>query len=69
MKNWKTTLGAIATAMVMVGDAILKLTDGDPNTNPDVKLFLVNAGLIYAAIAAKDADDKGDGPGKTTATP
>lgn len=55
--------------MVMVGDAILKLTDGDPNTNPDVKLFLVNAGLIYAAIAAKDADDKGDGPGKTTATP
>lgn len=68
MKNWKTTLGAVGAALVIVGDTLMSLTDDNPNTNPDIKMILINAGLIYAAWAAKDADND-DGPGKAKATP
>lgn len=68
MKNWKTSLGALGAALIIVGDSLVSLTDDNPDTNPDIKLILINAGLIYAAFAAKDADND-DGPGKGKVTP
>ena len=68
MKNWKTSLGALGAALIIVGDTLVSLTDNDPNTNPDIRIILINAGLIYAAFAAKDADND-DGPGNGKVTP
>lgn len=60
--NWKTTLGAIGTILVLVGDSLKAITDNDPTTNPDIKLILATGGLVWAALFAKDADN-GDGNG------
>ena len=62
--NWKTSLGALGTILVLVGDSLKAITDNDPATNPDFKLILASAGLIWAAFFAKDAD-KGDDSGGT----
>lgn len=68
MKNWKTTLGAVGAALVIIGDTLMSVTDDNPDTNPDVKMILINAGLIYASWAAKDADNDDD-PVKGKVTP
>ena len=59
--NWKTSLGALGTILVLVGDSLKAITDNDPATNPDIKLILASAGLIWAAFFAKDADNGGNG--------
>jgi hypothetical protein len=58
--NWKTTLGALGTILVLAGDSLKAVTDNDPTTNPDIKLILATAGLVWSALFAKDAtDDEG----------
>lgn len=57
--NWKTTLGALGTVLVLAGDSIKAIADSDPATNPDWKLILATAGLVWSALFAKDADDEG----------
>jgi hypothetical protein len=55
--NWKTTLGALGTILVLAGDSLKAITDNDPTTNPDIKLILATAGLVWSALFAKDATD------------
>ena len=57
--NWKTTLGALGTILVLVGDSLKAVADNDPTTNPDWKLILAASGLVWSALFAKDASDEG----------
>jgi len=63
LKNWKTTLGAVGTLLVLVGDTLKAVTDNDPATVPDIKLILATGGLVWAALFAKDIDDKDESAG------
>lgn len=57
LKNWKSTIGGIGAAMVLVGTALKVFADGDPSNDSAAFVAMVS-GLwaLYQGTVSRDAD-------------
>lgn len=58
MKNKKTTIGGLLSAIAVVLGQVSALFDGDPTTNPEWTLVVGAIGIAWAFFKSKDADEE-----------
>ena len=54
--NWKTTLGGVGVVLTAIGVALNRAFDGDPETNVQIELLVVEIMAGLALIFARDGD-------------
>jgi Flp pilus assembly protein protease CpaA len=56
VKNWKTTVAGILTAVIALSSAVKAMIDGDPLTNPDWPVVIGAITVAIGLLLAKDAN-------------
>lgn len=63
MKSWKTTLGGVAAALVMIFQQVQFALDDSPDTVIDWNIVAVAIGLIFFAVNSRDNDVSSESAG------
>lgn len=64
--SWKTTTAGLAAVLAVVADALTKLSDADPATNPDWNIVVAVVASAAIGLFARDNDKSSESVGACT---
>lgn len=61
LTNWKTTAIGVLTFLGAAGPQFMSMLDDDPTTNPEWKIVIAAAGVMFGLAVARDGDKSSEG--------